>query len=537
MKTNSLIHRFGRANTRAIALIMAAFCVGIIVFSGLQQKRSVSNRLDLAVSTAQISLPDAIWNLDEAVLGQVLSALSLDEDLSFIAILSDGEILEQRQPGRAAERPFNYYENSSRFITRTADIARGGRIIGQVKIAYSQAGVWEGLAVIAASGIIVTILMIVTIGWTSKAVTRRFIFAPLGDLGHSSAAIADGRLDEPIDTGRDDEIGSLAKDLDRMRQSIRGLVGELRDANARLEEHNHMLEDRVAERTLELDAKNKELASSLERVEEANRKIVESIEYAKRIQYSLLPDLENAPRDLIDGFFVWEPRDVVGGDLYFTHADDKGYLVAVMDCTGHGVPGALMTMLASSAIRQVVVDEGCLDDPAEILSRMSQSVKTSLRQDTDGAHSDDGLDASVCYVDHTKKQVTFAGARLPLYYRANGQINVVKGDRQSLGYKKSHTDFSFTNHHIPWTDDLELYLATDGMPDQLGGEQGLPFGHRRLLRLLDDTAHLSFQDKEQRIRESFDQYVGRSERLDDITLVGFAVDGGVNPRTAQHAGT
>ncbi len=320
---------------------------------------------------------------------------------------------------------------------------------------------------------------------------------------------------------------------------------------ARYREH---LEELVTERTAELekanselDQKNTALNESLEAVEEANRAITESIQYAKVIQRSVLHNGEfrgfknfgTLPVNL-DSFFIWMPCDIVSGDIFYTDVYDNGFIIAVIDCTGHGVPGAFMTMLAFSNLRRITRTEKC-NDPAEILKRLNYSIKTTLQQDTEYALSDDGMDAAIVKVQLSVNSeqkmenmitddsslsadnclLTFAGAKLPLFYICNDELTVIKGDKESVGYKSSDLDFEFTNHTIPVEKGMVFYLASDGFTDQLGGEKGLHFGSRRFKDMLKENAHLSFSEQKEIFVRVFNDYRGDNEMQDDVTVVGF----------------
>gem|GEM_PF-3579701 len=283
-----------------------------------------------------------------------------------------------------------------------------------------------------------------------------------------------------------------------------------------------------------------ELQKSKEIAEAANTKMISSIQYAKMIQESLLPNPENIRSFLPDSFFIWMPRDIVGGDFIFTDHVGGGIIIAVIDCTGHGVPGAFMTMIASFGLRKIIKDEGW-HDPAQILSRLSFIVKTTLQQDTDYALSDDGLDAAICFISDASYplpaagdkgqqtgswpaghgHLTFAGAKLPLICIHNDEISLIKGDRQNLGYKKSDLSFSFTNHTIRMEDGMYFYMFTDGFVDQLGGKQERRFGSRRFRNLLKGNARFPFEKQRERLLEAFNVYKGENERQDDVTVVGF----------------
>ena len=260
-------------------------------------------------------------------------------------------------------------------------------------------------------------------------------------------------------------------------------------------------------------------------VETANKKINESLQYAAIIQRSLLPNMENIKTWLPDSFLIWEPRDIVGGDMIFIDSFDAGLVVAVVDCTGHGIPGGFMTMIASSGLRRITKDENC-HGPAEILKRLNFIVKTTLQQDTEYALSDDGLEAGICFVHKTPncgagRNLTFAGANMPLTCYRNGDIGVIKGNRQLLGYKRSDLDFTFTEHTVEIEKGMSFYLHTDGFTDQLGGEKEQRFGKARLRKILPEIAKMDFGDQKKILVREFIEYMGENEKLDDVTVFGF----------------
>jgi len=276
----------------------------------------------------------------------------------------------------------------------------------------------------------------------------------------------------------------------------------------------------------------KALQTSKETAEAANKKIMESINYAKLIQRSLLANIDVVKSYLPNSFFIWEPRDIVGGDIFFTESFEDGFIVAVIDCTGHGVPGAFMTMIAISALRRIIRDDGC-HDPAKILKRLNFIVKTTLHQDKAYAISDDGLDIGICFAEIGSRNqkpyfpqksgfptLTFAGAKMPLYCVDKGQVCVIKGDKKSIGYKCSDPDFSFTNHTVTIQKGICFYMATDGFADQLDiGDRR--FGSRRLRNLLKEIAHLPFEKQREMIMEAFEAHKGNRQRQDDVTVAGF----------------
>ena len=202
-----------------------------------------------------------------------------------------------------------------------------------------------------------------------------------------------------------------------------------------------------------------------------------SIQYAKIIQSSLLPNMALVKTYLPNSFFIWEPKAIVGGDMIYAEAFEDTLILAVIDCTGHGVPGAFMTMVASTSLRRITRDEGCRD-PADILKRLNFLVKTSLQQDTEHAKSDDGLEAAICWFKPKENLLLFAGAKLPLYHIHYDQLMIINGDKQNLGYKKSKLDFTFTTQTIKIEEGMSFYMLTDGFVDQLGGVKRFPFGKK-----------------------------------------------------------
>ncbi len=256
--------------------------------------------------------------------------------------------------------------------------------------------------------------------------------------------------------------------------------------------------------------------------EAANRKIMESLNYAGRIQRSLLADPEELKTWLPDSFFIWEPRDVVGGDIYYTEFFPDGFILSVIDCTGHGVPGAFMTMIAISAMRRIIKDE-MRRNPAGILSRLNHIVKMTLQQDKEYTTSDDGMDVGIVRMDKSdgRRELIFAGAKIPLYYTKENELHIVKGDRRSIGYKRSNVDFCFNNNTIPVEAGMNFYMATDGLTDQLGDRDSRKFGSICLKKLLPEFGDQPFEKQKKLLCDSFKAFEGENDRLDDVTMIGF----------------
>ena len=272
---------------------------------------------------------------------------------------------------------------------------------------------------------------------------------------------------------------------------------------------NGNLEQKVEERTRELRVKN--------------RHIMDSIHYAKTIQQSILPRDERISEFCAKHFVIWKPRDVVGGDFYYFEGFSNNYLIAVIDCTGHGVPGAFMTMTTHSILNRIT-DDICQDDPARILRELNFFIRATLNQDVSSNLSDDGLDIGLCYVKPDEKILLYAGAMISLYYCKNGDILEVKADRQSIGYKKSNVEHRYINHELTLEGNEVFYICSDGYFHQGGGEKGFSFGKERLKRIWLENHKKPMSEQKVTIQQELQDYQGREPQRDDITLLGFSVN-------------
>ncbi len=276
------------------------------------------------------------------------------------------------------------------------------------------------------------------------------------------------------------------------------------------------LQSKVREKTTELNEKYDELEAAVDQ-------IVKSIQYGEMIQRSLLPDQNSVAAHLKDHFVIWEPKDIVGGDIYLFEFFEDGFLVGIVDCSGHGVPGAFMTMIASSSLKTIL--KNCPhDNPAGLLGELNIVVAASLSRNGETSLSSDGMDAGICFVNTSKRTLTFAGARIPLVYIANGQLYVVKGNRQGIGYEDSALGFRFKNHEIPIKANTSVYLATNSIAGRTNDDGGFSFGRDRLLTLLEQNHLKTFGEQKEIILDTLREYEKKETRNDDITVIGFGFD-------------
>lgn len=266
----------------------------------------------------------------------------------------------------------------------------------------------------------------------------------------------------------------------------------------------------------------KEVEEKSRLLEETKQKITDSIKFSSLIQHALLPQNEVINEYFSDFFVFWDPKDVVGGDIYqFLNREDD-CLVFVIDCTGHGVPGAFMTMVTKTVI-QSIVDESNFNNPALIMQQLSKNIKTTLKQDNPDSKNDAGFDGGILYFNKKEKKILYAGAKTPLFYIQQGELKVFKGDRESVGYKKSNTDFEFTNFSIDIDSDSYFYLTTDGFIDQNGGEDGFPLGKKKLQKLIEKNYKKTFPEQQEIFHKYLLDHQGKYERDDDVTFFAFSV--------------
>jgi serine phosphatase RsbU (regulator of sigma subunit) len=256
------------------------------------------------------------------------------------------------------------------------------------------------------------------------------------------------------------------------------------------------------------------------KAEEQHGQILASLHYGKLIQSALLPKIEEMWRYLPELEVLYRPRDIVSGDFYWFVAAEEEVFLAVGDCTGHGVPGAFMSMIGSALLNQIVLVDG-RREPAEILERLDQEIRKALKQDVHGSEADDGMDLGLCRIE--KGAVTFTGAHRPLYYFQGGQLEQVKGDRRGVGGRSRAVRIPYTSNTIFTAEPTAFFLTTDGLVDQAG--PGLEkFGSRRLQEVLQQHGGgsmgrcLSYLDLELRQHQQ-----GVAAR-DDMALIAFRHD-------------
>jgi len=262
----------------------------------------------------------------------------------------------------------------------------------------------------------------------------------------------------------------------------------------------------------EIEVKNKEIESS-------NLALTDSLQYARRIQEAILPHHADIQKGFDDFFIFYRPRDIVSGDFYwFTHREGMS-IIAVVDCTGHGVPGAFMSVLGNSLLNQIIGERNVFT-PHLILTYLNEAVKQTLKQDQLTSDSNDGMDIGLCVIDHDRRKLHFAGANRPLYFVQEGSVKVEKGDRYPIGGRMEKHNFA--TQSIDYQEGFTFYLTTDGFNDQFGGTTTpkRKFSNVQLIQLFQDICHLPMEEQRQRLNQAFEDWKGNHKQIDDVLVIG-----------------
>lgn len=269
----------------------------------------------------------------------------------------------------------------------------------------------------------------------------------------------------------------------------------------------------------EIQIAEKESRKKALQLEQDNLSITDSITYARKIQEAILPDEDHIRHFFKNSFALSKPKDIVSGDFFWINeiVPQKEYLVALADCTGHGVPGAMMSIVGHSLLHEIVDGENCTD-PAKILEILNKEIIKSLRQKT-LEKSSDGMDVSVLKINLERQTVTFAGAYQQIYW-VNGKLNIYKGDRQPIGGLQHDSNRKFTNHTFSYSLGDSIYLTSDGFQDQFGGAKNKKFLSSRLKQLLVNNHKYSMQAQSHIFNQAFEEWRGQHDQIDDVSMIG-----------------
>ncbi len=290
----------------------------------------------------------------------------------------------------------------------------------------------------------------------------------------------------------------------------------------RLKTAKLVLENTVKERTSEIVKQSEEIQKQKDIVEIKNKDITDSINYAKRIQDTILPPDNEIKRLLPESFILFLPKDILSGDFYWVDEIDDTVLVAAVDCTGHGVPGALMSIVGNNILSQSI-NEHRLSKPSAILDELNKGVTNTLRQKNEESKVKDGMDIVLLSLDKKTNKVAWAGANNPIYHIRSGTLNETKGNKFPIGIFIGEELKHFDNHEMEVQKGDTFYLFTDGYADQFGGPKGKKFKYNQFKTTLLQIQHLSMEEQRIQLLKTIRSWQGENEQVDDILVIGIKI--------------
>jgi serine phosphatase RsbU (regulator of sigma subunit) len=322
---------------------------------------------------------------------------------------------------------------------------------------------------------------------------------------------------------RKEKDEAVRQTIDIQQKANQDLEAKVKERTQQFLEANEELKQTVEE----LDATNEnlnELNDSLREqktiIEKKNHDITSSINYAARIQNAILPKIESFEKSFGEAFVFFRPRDIVSGDFFWHAEKNNTAFFAVADCTGHGVPGSLMSMIGIQILNGAVFEKNLLS-PAVILTALSAQIRSTLRQEE--TNTNDGMDIAVVSLtrENDRAVLRFAGAMNSVYIFQNGELNEIKGDKMAIGGKIIREN-DFNEHQIILEkgEKIRFYLTTDGYYDQFGGEKDKKYLSKRFRELLEKIQELPMKNQEKSIENEFDRWRGKNPQLDDVTVAG-----------------
>lgn len=272
------------------------------------------------------------------------------------------------------------------------------------------------------------------------------------------------------------------------------------------------IEKKVQERVNEILAEKKE-------VEVKNQDMMDSLVYAKRLQQAILPEISDIKNDLDDFFILYLPKDIVSGDFYYYAKKEEKSIIAAADCTGHGVPGAFMSLVANNALNHVINRKG-ITEPAEVLNSTHDEVVQALKQRKTGS-TNDGMDIALLTVDKKAKKLVYSGAHRPLYFIRHNKFKEIKANRQPIGGSaEKYKRVAFDQHEIDYTEGDIFYICSDGYPDQFGGKKDKKYMTKRFKRFLFFIHRSPMEKQKELLKNEIEAWRGETEQTDDILIIG-----------------
>ena len=319
------------------------------------------------------------------------------------------------------------------------------------------------------------------------------------------------------------EIGQSNFDYEYQPLSDEDVLGHaLLKMKDELAETERILEQKVKERTEEVVKQKDEIDSQRSKLEELYTDVTDSIRYAKRLQDSILPPEKLVKKYFPSSFVLFKPKDIVSGDFYWVGKQKNEYMFAAVDCTGHGVPGAFMSLVGSNGLSSAF-NEHKLTKPGLILDDLNKYANDSLNKSNDDSIRD-GMDITLCSINFEEMKLRFAGANNPVYIVRDGELEIYKTNRFAIG-SFTYGEHNYENFEVDLKKGDKIYTFSDGYPDQFGGPRGKKFMYKKFKELLVETVNDSMETQKKLLEDRLAEWMGEEhEQVDDIVIFAVEID-------------
>ncbi len=364
-------------------------------------------------------------------------------------------------------------------------------------------------------GMILTIIMVLLIFYSflEKRKANRILFEQKKKITEMNTELnqTNEELNTTLETIKEqkEKITENNEELNQMNEELNTTLETINEQKEKIEESNY-----------ELNATLLTVNKQKEKIEESHKQIRNSINYASRIQNAIMPNLDLFEDNFLDYFIMFKPRDVVSGDFYWAKKINEFFIFVAADCTGHGVPGAFVSMLGISLLNEIVMKEKIIK-PNEVLDLLRDEIKNSFKTKGKKIGTKDGMDLAMCVINTKTNELQFSGANNPLYLIRNKELIEFKGDKQPIGaYRKEK---KFTNQIIKFKKNDLFYVFSDGYIDQFGGEKGRKFMKKKFKKLILKIQNKNMKEQRQILNEVFENWKGDLKQIDDTLVIGVKI--------------
>ena len=515
---------WNKLNTQNEAVdISKSASVGRVVMHFASKIRSLDEQSDIGVLVGRIMV-DELYK----IVGEYSLSADTSRNLDIHLIDEEGTILySNTDPSSILSRKYSRFEMISSlnepgvnfletqdglfFVTRGADYLTYTGNEWTLILSIPKERAFAPLIQIREQ-ILWAVLPVLALSIILSLIAANLFVKPIVKLSNAAEELSKGNLDIELPTGSKDEIGKLAKQMAQTSQSLIGQIEEQRQTNKQL----------IDQKT-QIEMQKNQLVS-------VSSQIRDSISYAERIQRSTLPPIGTLQSVFPESFVMYKPKDIIGGDFYWFERVRRGnnefMVIACGDCTGHGVPGAIMSIMGSNQLTNIIYYQNYID-PKKIISRLDKVIKFELQRETEEVNRD-GMEIGICVIDLDTLKMEFAGAGIPLRLMKDGsdELKIYKTPRQMVGGiegDEQEVHAQLTKEVIQLSVKDKIYLSSDGFQDQFGGAQDKKFMSKNFNKLIEKTAKVSMVEQQKEIEHAFRDWSKNTSQTDDICVLGFEI--------------